>query len=1479
MIIRNLLYQLSLVATIFLLLSSTIIQPANAALGNGVKGWCTVVSAGVEECFEAPVAACQAQHAAFAPSAIFLGFQPFDTFSRLCSWSTNSGVPAPSLAVFECTSAAYKQVAYQRCVLPEQVVEERQQGCNSNGGASNPTGGTNPILLNSGAKFETENDYVTADNRLKVKRYYRSFQTGSAKVYHANPLGSGLSWRFDFSYELHIQETSFAIAPYMTLYQPDGTSYDFELQTDGSIVPIDGDAAQTPVTLQLVSTLPADLNQMTDSPSQWLVTLADNRTILLEGFKPEGQTQYTIARPIEITSLDGYKQTFQYDNIDALSNITDSLGRTLSFSWLIKPPVNDGTFILPAAPLAIEQITLPDGSAIKYSYDMIAQIPLTILATPTTDRLISTEYLSASGQSAGVKTYHYEDTRFATALTGITDERGIRVASWSYDGDGRAIESKSANNLNNYNVSYTDDFLSATRTVTNPLGKQAIYHFDKQNEVIQLTDIEGVPSTNCLATTKNISYDNQGFIQSSTDEEGNITQYQYDSRGLPLSVTEAFGTAEARTTTTIWHSTLRLPTSITTPNLKTEFTYDSNGRLISRTETDLTTHTVPYSTNGQQRVQLFSYTAQGLLDTIDGALTGNGDVIDYDYDANGFIERITNEVGHITNVTSIDANGLPLSITDPNGIATDFEYDDRRRITKITVQPGTTEAITNIDYDAIGQITKITNPTGAFLSYVYDDAKRVSSITTNKGEVLAYSYDSMGNITNITINDENNVLSYTQSRTYDELGRILETIDANSDKTINQYDKAGNLISINDPENNAYAYAFDALNRLITETDPDNHQTTVTLNSNDEINNVEDARTNITSYVRNGWGEPILIDSPDSGVSTYVYNELGLVTQSTDARGVIVQMSYDNLGRQLTQTYPASPDEDISYVYDDGAFAIGRLNKITDKSGTLKYVYDARGNVTREKKIIAGTQYETRYSYSRSDQILKIYYPSDRQVIYQYNTQGLITDIFTKENDQAPQITVAYDIAYLPFGNNKRIRFNNGLNIKRTFNSNYQLTQAATRDGSTTLDKNTYQYDAIGNITRIGDIINPARTQNFTYDKLNRLTRATGEYGQIDYSYDAVGNRTAKNNEVYTIEAASNRLSDITTGSSTRNFNYSANGNSISDSNPPSATGSFSFIYNDMNRLERVDNAQGTIESYIYNAQGQRITTDQSGVKTHYFYNNNGRILAELDGSGTTTEEYIWLDDIPVAMVTAVNASPTLYYIDADHLNTPKKLRDATKATVWDMSSYPFGDIYNIQGSQSLNVRFAGQYLDNNTGLHYNWNRYYDATTGRYITSDPIGLSGGINSYGYALQNPISNIDPEGLYAIPAAFPLLAKGAAALGKAIPYLSPALAALGLNEAINYNQDVDLQKEIEKEANRREYKRICNEPEPPNLDPCERAKWRLNKAKMCMAARQENTNRWWGGIDTKHNPQLHLDLQKSLENAQADVDRLCNSECRN
>ncbi len=168
------------------------------------------------------------------------------------------------------------------------------------------------------------------------------------------------------------------------------------------------------------------------------------------------------------------------------------------------------------------------------------------------------------------------------------------------------------------------------------------------------------------------------------------------------------------------------------------------------------------------------------------------------------------------------------------------------------------------------------------------------------------------------------------------------------------------------------------------------------------------------------------------------------------------------------------------------------------------------------------------------------------------------------------------------------------------------------------------------------------------------------------------------------------------------------------------------------------------------------ITANTQGTTTttNYTYGLNGELLAE---SGATTKEYIHLNGTPLAVID----NATIYYVHTDHLATPHKLTNSTGTVVWSTSYDPFGsatvneDPDSDGTSVTFNLRFPGQYADGETGLHYNYFRTYDSSIGRYLTSDPIGLNGGLNPYNYVGGNPLSFVDPLGLVEMnPAQNPL-----------------------------------------------------------------------------------------------------------------------------
>jgi RHS repeat-associated protein len=118
-----------------------------------------------------------------------------------------------------------------------------------------------------------------------------------------------------------------------------------------------------------------------------------------------------------------------------------------------------------------------------------------------------------------------------------------------------------------------------------------------------------------------------------------------------------------------------------------------------------------------------------------------------------------------------------------------------------------------------------------------------------------------------------------------------------------------------------------------------------------------------------------------------------------------------------------------------------------------------------------------------------------------------------------------------------------------------------------------------------------------------------------------------------------------------------------------------------------------------------------------------------------------------IRLVGSVPAPANVAYIHADHLGTPQKMTDASKAITWDRVQDPFGNTVSLAGAAQVPARFPGQYADEESALAYNYFRDYDPTLGRYLQSDPIGLAGGLNTYGYVGGNPLRWVDPTGEYA------------------------------------------------------------------------------------------------------------------------------------
>jgi len=202
-------------------------------------------------------------------------------------------------------------------------------------------------------------------------------------------------------------------------------------------------------------------------------------------------------------------------------------------------------------------------------------------------------------------------------------------------------------------------------------------------------------------------------------------------------------------------------------------------------------------------------------------------------------------------------------------------------------------------------------------------------------------------------------------------------------------------------------------------------------------------------------------------------------------------------------------------------------------------------------------------------------------------------------------------------------------------------------------------------------------------------------------------------------------------------YAYDGHGNIVSD-------GTRTFEYDQNNRLVRVSRDGTAVGEYFYDGQGRRVKKIASGIVTLYHYDYAGNLIAETDGTGTPLRDYVYLNGERIAMKVYGTQAGWYYFVN-DHLGTPHRIVSESGEVVWAAAYLPFGGAQVVTEIVTNNFRFPGQYYDAETGLHYNWNRYYDPQTGRYLTPDPIGLEGGVNLYVYCLNAPVNLNDPVGL--------------------------------------------------------------------------------------------------------------------------------------
>ncbi|MFH8895046.1 DUF6531 domain-containing protein [Streptomyces coeruleorubidus] len=842
-------------------------------------------------------------------------------------------------------------------------------------------------------------------------------------------------------------------------------------------------------------------------------------------------------------------------------------------------------------------------------------------------------------------------------------------------------------------------------------------------------------SDGCLTTIVNatghamrLTYDDRYRITSWTDRNGRSYRYTYDAEDRcvaeggeagHLTLTLDYGgtdpawpgarttrvtTAEGAVTTFVANSGCQIIAEVDPLGGTTHSTWDEHHHLTSWTdELGNTTHR--------------AYDDFGRLLSV---VRPDGTTVRVEYDAQGDPIAVTRPDGHVLR-REYDARGNCVTIVKPGGATTHYTYDDAGHLASVTDPLG---HVTRVRCDAAGLAERVCDPSGGVTRYDHDAFGRVTSVTDPLGRTTRMTWGADGELLRRTAPD-----GATEEWTYDGEGNRTSHTDAMGEVTRFEYthfnllaariasdgvrhefayDPSLRLVGVSRPDGRRWDYRYDIAGRLVAETDFDGRTQVYRHDARGQVVERTNALGQTVRMTRDVFGRMVGKDA-DGAVSTYTYdlNDRLVGAEGLDASVTLLR---DLEGRLVSETVNGRTS---TFTYD----AAGRpLSRTTPTGTTSTWSYDVRGD----------------RSWSRT---------AGRTLACGRDAAGQVLSLGV---DDSLSLTHAYDDG-----------------------GRLTVQTVGTAAGHTVLDR-SFRYRADGHL--IGIDGPDGEHRSFELDRAGRTTAVRAERWTESYAYGDDGAQTAatwpsrhpSQDAVGPRESVGTRL--LRAGNT--RYYYDEQGRVVRRqrtrlSRKPEVWG---YAWDAEDRLASVRTPDGTLWRYRYDPMGRRIAkqrlgTDGATVVEQTYFTWDGTTLAEqlttgpdhphdvavtwdYDGARplTQTERLLTasreeIDTRFFAIVTNLAGAPTELVGEDGHVAWQ------ARSTLWGVTAW------TGESSAYTPLRFPGQYYDPESGLHYNFHRYYDPETARYTTPDPLGLGPSPNPFLYFLD-PLLSADPLGLYEI-----------------------------------------------------------------------------------------------------------------------------------